>query len=96
MYFWLCWVSTAVQTLSRCGERGQLLGAVQGPLIAVAPLVVEHRLEGMQASVLVAHALSAPTAYGLFLDQGSIRVPCIARRTLIYCTTREVLPLLLR
>ena len=66
------------------------MGAVQGPLIAAAPLVVEHRLEGVRASVLVVHALSAPTAYGLFLDQGSNCVPCIARRTLIYCTAREV------
>ena len=77
-------------------RAGAPLGRSAGASHRSASSRCKHRLEGVQASVLVAHALSAPTAYGLFLDQGANRVPCIARRTLIYCTAREVLPLLLR
>ena len=51
MYFWLCWVFAAA--CSSCGEWGLLqqwrvgatLVAVHGLLIAVASLVVEHRLQ---------------------------------------------------
>ena len=32
------------RALSSCGERGPLLVAVRGLLMAVAPLVAEHRL----------------------------------------------------
>ena len=45
IYFWLCWVFAAVRAFSSCGERGLLLVAVRGLLIAVASLVVEHRLQ---------------------------------------------------
>ena len=44
-YFWLCWVFVSAHELfSSCGERGLLFVAVQGLLIAVASLVVEHGL----------------------------------------------------
>ena len=33
------------QAFSSCGEQGLLLVAVRGPLIAVASLVAEHRLQ---------------------------------------------------
>ena len=42
--FRLLWVSVAVHGLTSCGERGLLLVAVHGLLIAVASLVAEHRL----------------------------------------------------
>ena len=59
------------------------LVAMSGLLIAVASLAMEHRLRGAWAlvavaqgrqrteSVAVAHGLSCPVAYGVFLDQGS-------------------------
>ena len=40
---------------------------------------VEHRLQGMQASVDVAHGLSCPTAGGFSPDQGSNPEPCTGR-----------------
>ena len=44
-YFWLHWVFFAAHGLfSSCGKWGLLLIAVRGLLIAVASLVVEHRL----------------------------------------------------
>ena len=45
IYFWLCWVFIAAHGLfSSCGERGLLFVAACGLLIAVASLVVAHRL----------------------------------------------------
>ena len=41
------------QTLSSCGKWGYSLVEVCGALIAVASFVVDSRLEGMQASVVV-------------------------------------------
>ena len=59
---------------SSCGERGLL--------IAVASLVVKHRLQvhGLQqlwhvGSVVVAHGLICSAACGIFLDQGSNPCP---------------------
>ena len=44
-YFWLHWVFVAARGLfSSCGERGLLIVAVRGLLIAVASLVAEHGL----------------------------------------------------
>ena len=45
IYFWLHWVFVAVRGLfSSCGEWRLLFVAVQGLLIEVASLVVEHGL----------------------------------------------------
>ena len=43
---------------SSCSEQGLLFIAVHGLLIAVASLVMEHGLWGLQASIDVAHGLS--------------------------------------
>ena len=48
-----------VQAFASCGERGPLFIAVHGLLIAVASLVVETRLWGLRASVVVARGLSS-------------------------------------
>ena len=46
IYFWLRWVLVAARgLLSSCGERGPPFAVVRGPLIAVASLVEEHRLQ---------------------------------------------------
>lgn len=61
---------------------GYALDAVPGLLIAVAPLVVKHRLSGTWASVAAApglqgassvmmHWLRGPTACGISPDEGS-------------------------
>ena len=73
--FWLCWVFVAAPRLSRWA------GAMRRLLIAVASLVMEHKLEGLLASivaalrlsstisVVVTHGLSCPVACGIFLNQ---------------------------
>ena len=43
-----------------------------------------------QDSVVVAHVLSCSAACGIFQDQDRTRVPCIGRRILNHCATREV------
>ena len=71
-YFWLRWVLVAAHRLPLVVvNRGYSLVAVSGLLIAVASLAMEHRLWGAWASVAVAHGLSCPVAYGVFLHQGS-------------------------
>ena len=57
LYFWLCWVFTAVWGL--LWPAGATLCVVCGPLIAAASLVAEHRLESTQASALVLTDLAA-------------------------------------
>ena len=67
--------------------RGYSVAALHRLLIAVAALVMEHKLEGLQApvvaalrlsstiSVVVTHGLSCPVACGIFLNQGSNPCP---------------------
>ena len=40
-------------------------------LLVLTPLVLEHGLEGMKASVVAGHGLNCPNACGIFPDQGS-------------------------
>ena len=61
---------------SSCGEWGLLVAVVHG-LIAIASLIVEHRLQAhgllqLQCigSVVVVHGLGCPVACGIFLDHG--------------------------
>ena len=81
LYLWLRWVFIALQGLfSGCSERGLLSVTVLGPLMAVASLVVEHRLSshscGLQSSgSAMANGLSCSGARGVFLDQGSNPCP---------------------
>ena len=53
------------------GEQGLLFVALHRLLIAVASPAVEQGLQGVRASVVVAHGFSWFAAYGIFLDQGS-------------------------
>ena len=47
----MCWVFVSVGGLfSSCGKWGPLLIAVRGPLIIVASLVAEHRLQTRRLS----------------------------------------------
>ena len=51
------------RAFSSCGKRGPLFIAVRGPLIIVASLVAEHRLQSRRLS-------SCSAACGIFPDQG--------------------------
>ena len=52
---------------------------------------------GLQSagSVVVVHGLSCSTACGIFQTRNQTRVPCIGRRILNHCATREVRGMLL-
>ena len=65
-------VFVAVHRLSLvAASGGYSLVAVQGLLIVVvASLVVEHGLQGVWASVVMAYRLSCPPACRIFPDQG--------------------------
>ena len=54
---WLWWASSAAWAFLVGGEWGYSPGVVCGPLTAVASPVVEHRLLGVQASVVEARGL---------------------------------------
>ena len=59
-YFGLCWLFIAAHGLFLVvASRGYSLVGMCGLLIAVASLVSEQRLQGPQASVVVAHGLSS-------------------------------------
>ena len=64
-----------VQTFSSCSEWRLLFIAMSRLLFALASLVVEHGLEGVWASVVVAHGLNCSMARGIFLDWGSNPCP---------------------
>ena len=67
-----------LRIFSRCVEWGLFFVVVPGLLIAAAPLTAEHRLQSM-GLVAVVLGLSCPSAYGIFLDQGSEAVsPALA------------------
>ena len=87
---------------SSCGERGLLFVAVCGLLIAVASLVAEHGLQarGLQQLWLAGSraqaqqwwctGLVAPRLVGSSRTRDRTRVPCVSRRILNHCATREV------
>ena len=50
IYFWLRWVFVAARAFPSCGEQGLLFIAPYGLLIAVAFLMVEHRLQTRRLS----------------------------------------------
>ena len=72
---------------SSYGEWGLFFVVLHRLLIAVDSSVVEHRLQGVQASAVVALGLSCSAACGIFPDQGW--EPCTGRRILHHWTNRE-------
>ena len=91
-----------VRAFSSCSERGLLFIAVRGLLIAVASLVVGHGLQacGLQQLWLMGSraqdqqlwctGLVAWRHVGSSRTRALTRVPCIGRRILNLCATREV------
>ena len=103
IYCWLCWVFVAVRGLfSSCGDWGLLFVATCGLLLAVASFVLEHELQvrglqqlwhvgsGAQTQQLWHKGLVAPQHVGSYRTRARTHVPCIGRRILNHCTTREV------
>ena len=69
-FFWLHSAFIALCGLSLIAvSRAYSFVAVPGLLTVVASLV-DHRLQGLQASVVATHGLSCHVACGIFLDQG--------------------------
>ena len=72
IYFWLHWVFVAVRGLS-------LVAASGGPLSSCSARASRYsgfsscgaQALGHMGSGVAAHGLSCPTAYGIFLEQGS-------------------------
>ena len=52
-------------------SRSYSLAVMHGFLTEVTSFVEEHMLQGVWASVVVAHGFSCPRACGIFQDQGS-------------------------
>ena len=63
------------QAFSSCSKSGLLFVAENALLIAMAPLVSEHGLQGPGLQVVVAAELSCSEACGIFPDQGSNPCP---------------------
>ena len=92
-----------VLAFSSCGEWGLLFVVVRGLLIAVASLVVERGLQarrlqqlwlaGSRAQVQQpwCTGLVAPRHVGSSWTRARTHVPCIGRRILNHCATREAL-----
>ena len=71
----MCWVFVDTPELSLDAESGGYsLAAVHGLLVAVASHYRAWSL-GHTGSVVVVHGLVAPTAHGIFPDQGSNMCP---------------------
>ena len=68
IYFWLHWVFTAACGLSLAVASGGCSQVAGRSLLTAVAFLVD--LCGAQASVVVAHGLSCPMAYGIFLDRG--------------------------
>ena len=61
----------SVWAFSACGEQGLIFVAVQGLLIAVTSLVMEHGALGARVSVVVARGLSSCGSWALECRLGS-------------------------
>ena len=91
-----------VRAFSSCREWGLLFVAVRGLLIPVASLVAEHGLQARrlqqlwladsraQAQQLWRMGLVALRHVGSSWTRARTCVPCIGRRILNYCATRDV------
>ena len=89
------------RVFSSCGEWRLLFVVVRGLLIEVASLVAEGRLQARglqqlwltgsraQAQQLWCMGLAAPRHVGSSPTRYQTRVPCIGRRILSHCATRE-------
>ena len=75
------------RAFSSCGKRGPLFIVVRGPLTIVASLVAEHRLQMRRLSNCGSRAQLLRGTWDL--PRAPTRVPCIGRKVLNHCATRE-------
>ena len=84
------------RAFSSCGKWGPLFIAVCEPLTIMACLVAEHRLRTHRLS---GHGSRAQPLHGMWdlpVPGHEPVSPCISRRTLNYCATREALKYILK
>ena len=77
------------RAFSWCGEWGPLFIAVRGPLTVAASLVVEHKLQTRRLSSCGSRAQLLRGMWDLPRPGLEPVSPCIGRRILNHCTTRE-------
>ena len=78
------------RAFSSCGEQGLLFVAAHQLLIAVPSLIAEHGLQAHSLQQLWYMGLVAPQHVGSSWTRARSCVPCIGRRILNHCATREV------
>ena len=96
IYLWLCWVFVAVCRLSLVAASGDY-SSLRCTGFSLRWLLLlqstSSRRVGFSScgmgSVVVAHGLSCSAACGIFQTRARTRVPCIGRRILNHCATRE-------
>ena len=91
IYIWLHWVFVAVCGLSLVVASGATLGCRVWASHCGGFSCCRTRSLECTGSVVVAHGLSCSTACGILPDQARTCVPCIGRRILNHCATREAL-----
>ena len=102
-YYWLHWVFDVAHRpfITVCGlslaavSRGYCLAVGRGLLLAVAFLVLEHRLLGFSScstrtQLLWCMGLTAPLHVESSWTRDWTSVPCADRQILNHCTTRKV------
>ena len=92
IYFWLCWVFVAVQGLSLVAASGGYSSSQCTGLSLSRPLLLRSTGSRCAGSVVVAHGLSCSAARGSSRTRARTRTPCIGRRILNHCATREAHP----
>ena len=95
-YFWLCWVFVAVRGLSLVAVSRRYSVAMRGCWGARASHCSGFSCCGARALVTRAQylwrtGLVALRRVGSFLTRARTRVPCVGRRILNHCATREAL-----
>ena len=89
IYFWLCWVFVSVRGLSLVAASGGHSSSRCAGLSLSRPLLLRSTGSRHAGAVVVAHGPSAPRHVGSSQTRARTRVPCIGRRILSHCATRE-------
>ena len=82
-------LSFCARAFSSCGKRGPLLIAVRGPPTTAGLSCCGAQAPDAQAQQLWLTGLVAPWHVGSSQPRARTRVPCIGRRILNHCATRE-------
>ena len=91
IYLWLCWVFVSVRGLSLVVASGGHSSSWCAGLSLSWPLLLRSTGSRCAVSVIVATGPAAPRHVGSSQTRARTRVPCIGRRTLNHCATRESL-----